>query len=303
MDRNETDPMEDLIAEGKIRQVSRTTGFIHESEIDFDQLYDNLVRNLQRIYAHWDPLITRYTGTRDEVIQEINGDVSSMVTFALWITYNRLRTVAERYSSHSRTQRMNHKAPCSNRMEFPAFLSSTLQSIGPLRILDSPHEIMLIYVPPANTANHYGRTQANNPIEGMYHRLLTHLHELNVQCSPIDLTPTQGSFATTCKFVLSEDLLSIVGSVHRSHYTNDDVRRFLLIANPNIDDTPFATITALTGIKPAVAAQGTTPAKPAGCYILGEKPIFTVYLAQNLTAYDINSVLRYHLTVTEPHSL
>lgn len=53
------------------------------------------------------------------------------------------------------------------------------------------------------------------------------------------------------------------------------------------------------GIQPGVAAIGNKPAKPRGCYILGRvggDPLYTCYIARNVTLYEINAVLRDRLT-------
>lgn len=342
------DPVQQLINDGRTRIVSYSVrSDVLPLVVNLDLLCNRLRTVLHDVYTIWEPLRKRYSGTRSAITNNITQDVNHMVDFALRIFYNRLRSVAERLSPVLKTNRMNSKAPCSDTMEFPSFLSSLLQSVGPLRITDGPQDLLVLYVPPPNTMQNFGRGAVQAPIALNYERLISNLRACGVHLTPIDMDISSGDFWTTCHIISADGFFDVVGTVHSSHYSdntnyynNERIPRSLLLdPNPTLnpfedvtmtvgyvdDDATVAALAALApppnipqgqvatsagrpsglvydvnyfGIRPAAAATETTPARKPGCYVIGRgmNPVFTCYLVQNLSAYDIISILRHRLT-------
>nr|AWV67014.1 capsid [Lysoka partiti-like virus]AWV67016.1 capsid [Lysoka partitivirus]AWV67018.1 capsid [Lysoka partitivirus]AWV67020.1 capsid [Lysoka partitivirus] len=236
---------EELIGDGRLRIVPYHTYLdVTVLTVNLDILATRLKYWLHSIYDIWEPLRLKYSGTAQAITQAIHGDIDHLVDYALWVCYNRLRMVAERYSPTTRIGRMNPKAPTSARMEFPTFVSTLLQTIGPLRVTDGAVDVLLIYAPPPNTMQNFGRMTAQQPDEPRYARLLSNLRSCGVACSAIDIQPNFGSFWTTCQIEMSDGLFDVVGTVHPSHYENEDaIRAAILDVNPT--NTPFES-TALT---------------------------------------------------------
>nr|POE58198.1 hypothetical protein CFP56_21471 [Quercus suber] len=105
---------------------------------------------LQSIYLVWEPLQTRYTGSNTNITASITQNIQNITDVALWVCYNCLKAIVERYSPNTRTTRMNPRAPYSNRMEFPSFISQLLQPIGPLQINDEPEDVLMYAPSPKN---------------------------------------------------------------------------------------------------------------------------------------------------------
>lgn len=56
--------------------------------------------------------------------------------------------------------RMKSRCPISKDMEFPAWISSLIESIGSIRVSDGPVEAFFVYASSAATMNNYGRANA-----------------------------------------------------------------------------------------------------------------------------------------------
>ena len=340
-----TPAFEDLIAEGKIR--TRPTSVYSTPtvlDINFDALAINLKAIVTEIYTSDPDMIQAYPGDYTEVIDEIAQDCNALIDFALLGCYNRLRTIAEIYSISTRTSRINPRAPVSNRLEYPVFISSLLSSIGPLRVPDSAHDCLIIYATTSANMNNYGRTERPDPPEGNYSRLIHHLRSCQYPLAPIDFTNLIGSAWTTAVVESTKDgLLRVVGTIHRTHYQPMDVPRAIFCYNyaTNADNNIFPdlsitadlvnatevttavaalarpthvpesqTATSATrpagiqlpanyfGMIPAKGQSGSSPAVPASVWILGrgKARLFTSYLAERLTKFDVKKLSRSFLT-------
>lgn len=181
------DPLEKLVAHGKIR----TQPYTHYRSattptVDFELLANKIQIILSEAYQYHDPLCLQYAGTNKEIDQCLMSDILALIDFALCVLYNRLQAVAESYSSSTSLSRMKKRAPVDNKMVFPSFLSSSLSSIGPLRITDAGRDALVLYAPLPNTDNNYGRSQAHELVYGHYQRLINSLHSCGIGLSPID---------------------------------------------------------------------------------------------------------------------
>lgn len=326
--------LEELIADGRVRQRPYRTYLTPTVlDISLDLLRARLRNILRSVYVTNDRIRNHYVGTRQEITTDIETDIDSLVDFSILICYNRLRAVAERYSSQIRSSRCNPRAPVNNRMEFPAWISSLLGSIGPLRVPDAANDLLIIYVPPPNTMNNYGRAEQPAPTEGGYHRLTTCFRNLGFALTPIDMSNLCGSFWTTCEFAIRDNLYCIIAPFHPSHYTNDDVvRSFVYSAVPA--ENPFAILTMTYGVvddettttalaavaAPADAPNATAngPTRPVGGYfnvnLLGITPAVAARGTQAAIPASINvigrgstrifaSFLANHITAYEIHAI
>nr|ARO72611.1 coat protein [Spinach deltapartitivirus 1] len=327
--RNQT--VEALIAEGRLYtesySISTTPRLI---DVNFDALYDRITDLLVPLYVGWDALRDLYHGQSATITTNITRDVGYMVTFALWVLYNRLRTVAEGHYYPARTDRMNTRAPVSPRMEFPSFLSQLLESISWLRITDGPTDYLMLFTAAAGTSNNFGRTGVQVPGNSDYENLIDRLRRCGVQMSPIDMTPNVGSFWPTIKVISEESLYYVLGTFHRSHYVTEDVVKAIFLA-PSPRALPFpdltttiglvtdsTVVTAFSALTITGAPAGDSPtsaARPvAGCYNVnyrgirlasgedtpagfyvygrGSTPVYTCYLARRITQFDVNLILR-----------
>ncbi|KAI3797303.1 hypothetical protein L1987_32559 [Smallanthus sonchifolius] len=73
-----------------------------------------------------------------------------MVDTAMSVTYNRIRYILQRYEPTVFVARMNPRLPLSNKYKFPAFISTVLGSIGPLRIVDGLQDTLVVYATSAD---------------------------------------------------------------------------------------------------------------------------------------------------------
>ncbi|CBW77437.1 putative capsid protein [Fig cryptic virus] len=327
------DILEDLIADGRLQITPYVTSTEPKIfDVDFDALWNRINAIIVPIYTNWDQLRFHYPGTTTTVTNNITLDVGHLVTFALWQLYNRLRSVAECFHHPTRTSRMNTRAPISNRMEFPSFLSSMLESISWLRINDGPVDYLALFTAPTGTSNNYGRSTVQVPDNGCYDRLTGKLRALGVQLTPIDMTPSAGSFWPTTQVITEEELYNIVGTFHSSHYVNEDAIRAIFLAGtahsqpfPDFGMTvgfvtdrtvmdPLAALAAPTGTPRSEEAtsagrpvhgmynvnhRGIQPAageqNPSGCYIIGRgyERRYTCYLARRIAVFEANRIIRY----------
>lgn len=286
-----TSVVEEIIADGRLRLTPYNTlsaPVVHD--IDLDLLSTRLHYILKRVYTFWDPLNDQYTGTMSDVTATISNDIDSLVDFAMWCCYNRLRKVAMLYAPKVFTSRMNPEAPCpTTRMEFPDFVSSVIRSIGPLRITDSGTQFCLIYATAASKMKTYGRAAVQWPNWMSYDRLMKGLRSCGVKCSAVndamDPANSHGSFWTTCRLTLNEGLYNFFGTVHPCHYTNiadDVVLATILSEDPTL--TPF----------PNVVNSGGRSGNQ-------QQPVYTCYLAHRICSYHIDGIWREKLTVAADH--
>lgn len=216
--------------DGRVRTVSyNTLGNITVLTMNLDNFYQSLVDLCSLIYPFWEPLKMRYSGTDEEIHANLQNDIAAMADYACWICYNRLRSIAERYAPHVRTMRMNPKAPCSNRMEFPSYISSLIQTIGPLRIEDAAQNCLVLYATTPATMQTFGRTEAHIPADPCYYRLISNLQAVGVRMTPVDFGPHYGAYWPTIMIRDRLQLYDVIGTVHSSHYTNEDIVMALAI--------------------------------------------------------------------------
>ncbi|OWM76666.1 hypothetical protein CDL15_Pgr009231 [Punica granatum] len=119
--------LEDLVADGRLLICPFTTYTAPTVlTVNLDNLAARLTFWCRKVYSFYQPLSSHYCDTAMDITSAVSSDIEHMGTYALWCCYNRLRSVAARYSPATWTARMNPRAPCSNSMEFPSFISSLL---------------------------------------------------------------------------------------------------------------------------------------------------------------------------------
>lgn len=336
-----TDPLERMIASGRYtpRPIEHY-GIPDVLTIDLDVLANTLVTRINTIYQSELNVRNQYNGNSAVVTQQILNDVTAMVDYAVGQTYNKLRSLLDKKIPHLRPTRMNTRCPVYAGQEFPTWLSSTLSSIGPLRITDGASDRLVVYASSAATMQNYGRT---NPVvfnEGNYSRLMAALRHMPVAMTPFNHAGESGSFFPTITPIRRNYVWSLFGQTHSSHYENEDGVRVALCTS-DIGNTPFTdigmtigyvndetTLAALAavaapddipigqdansagrpvsvefnvnyyGIKPAVAAQGSTRAVPRGMYVVGRgtQRYYQCILADQISTTEILELLRYRFT-------
>ncbi|KAL4385547.1 hypothetical protein GQ457_15G014900 [Hibiscus cannabinus] len=211
----------------------------------------------------------RYGGFTNLTTQKIQDGLTAMVNFAMGETYNRLRSILERYDPHSCMTRMSTRCPVASDLEFPTWISSTLSCIGPCRVTDGPTDTLIVYASTAATMQTFGRAEAVQFNYGDYIQLLNVLKDINVQTAPFDHANVTGSYFPTIEIEPTNNHFTLYGTVHSSHYENEDAVRIALLSNP-LGVTPFEKVGMTIGycdvedVVNAVAAAAAPPDIPAG---------------------------------------
>lgn len=250
--------------------------------INFDHLAARLKATLKKVYQTNYALKEAMPGVTFQMIDnEIGECIDHTVDLALLITYNRLRNVADKYSTATRNARMNRRAPHSSDFEFPTFLASLLSSIGPLFIEDGIEDMLVIYATETAKANNYGRTNAPAINLSRVSTFSDALTRAGVKMAKIDpRSVAQGSYFTTIIPTLNHSVWTFTGTQHSSHYEDIDVLRAWLTLHDDVNQravqycglviertTTSAITTAVANARPegvAAAAAATDPADPIG---------------------------------------
>ena len=183
------DPFLDLVASGRVcvRPI-HYYGNATVVEIDLEHLATTMKDRLNLVFPFIQKLRNCYNcGSETSITDTIISDVNMMVDTAISITYNRLRHILELYDHTVCNARMNPRSPGSNRHKIPAFIASVLGSIGPLRIVDGPEPITVVYATSANRSRMYGRATPFTFLYDQFQRLVENLEAIGVPLDTIDV--------------------------------------------------------------------------------------------------------------------
>ncbi|KAK8658604.1 hypothetical protein V6N13_036807 [Hibiscus sabdariffa] len=264
------DPKEQLIADGRLfNHPIKHYGVPTVLTIDLDFAALQIISRLEEVYLNEDHIRYQYGGFTDLTTQKIRDGLTAMVNFAMGETYNRLRSVLERYGPHACMTIMNTRCPVVPDLEFPTWISSTLSCIGPCRVTDSPTDTLIVYASTAATMQTFGRAEAVQFNYGDYIQLLNVLKDIKVQTTPFDHANVTGSYFPTIEIEPTNNHFTLYGTVHSSHYENEDAVRIVLLSNP-LGVTPFEKVGMtidycdIEDVVNAVAAAAAPPDIPAG---------------------------------------
>lgn len=107
--------------------------------IDLDARHATLVSRLRLMFICNDCLCQAYVGTNQHVTKMIEDDTTAYVDYLIGQTYNKLRRILITHPQQ-RAARIKPRCLVPANQEFPRWISSTLSSIGPLRIEDGPRD-------------------------------------------------------------------------------------------------------------------------------------------------------------------
>ncbi|KAI7728102.1 hypothetical protein M8C21_032977 [Ambrosia artemisiifolia] len=197
--------------------------------IDLEHLATTMKNRLNLVLPYIHELSVRYGGDTDTIISDVN----MMVDTAMSVTYNRLRFILESYAPAVCVAQMNPRSPFSNKFKFPAFISSVLGSIGPLRIMDGLQDTMVVYATSADRSKMYGRAQHFEFISGHFYRLIDALEAIGVPLAPIDVKGSNraGSFYPTILLGRDNGWLEFTATCHYSNYRHQDIDSAWLTLN------------------------------------------------------------------------
>ncbi|XP_076932216.1 uncharacterized protein LOC143597661 [Bidens hawaiensis] len=204
-----------------IHYYEKTT--IHE--VDLEHLATAMKTRLNVFFPYIHELRVRYGGiSENDITNKIICDVNMMVDAALSVTYNRLRFILQNHDPIAFAARMNPKSPLSNKFKFPAFISSVLGSIGPLR--DDFQDTLIVYATSADRSQTFGRAQNFDFISGHFYRLIDNLVAIGVPLAPIDVKRSSirsGWFFSTLLVNHEEGLWDFTATCHYSKYKHRDI--------------------------------------------------------------------------------
>ncbi|KAK8925774.1 hypothetical protein KSP39_PZI018640 [Platanthera zijinensis] len=293
-----SDPLAFVIADGRVRtHPYHHYGFPTVLHIDLDNLARRMKTVLNEIVPYEFGILRHYGGATTLADDSIIAGIEVMIDAAMAITYNRLRSVAEKYQPLTRTTRMNPKAPISNNLEFPAFISSVLSSIGPLRITDAARDTLVIYSTSPEKMEAFGRSKNHLFICGNYHRLTDAFRAMNVRMAPIDFDRKDaGSFFSTITPAIRQGCWTFYGDVHPSHYENEDIPRAYLTQFADINSRAF-NFRGLAGDYCAAtnAFIQAAPAATSGNQGVSEDVEHGWVLAHDLTNCEMMDIIRYRI--------
>ncbi|QED42889.1 ORF1 [Rhodiola cryptic virus 1] len=262
------DPLNSIVADGRIRRMPIDHfGFPDIITVDLEALHANIREWLNSLFVDNKEIRIAYLGTKADVTAMIKNDINSYCDFLIGQTYNKLRSILQKYPNQ-RSLRMNTRCPVPKNQEFPRWIVSTLSSIGPLHIEDGPRDRYVCFASTTATMQFHGRVAAPKFIYGGYSRLHEALKKYGVEMSPFDHISETGSFYPTVELCIEENLWRAFGAVHSSHYVNEDFIRAVFVSSATgkspfenigmrigyVDD--WSTLNALT----AVAAPVNIPA-------------------------------------------
>ncbi|KAJ9542099.1 hypothetical protein OSB04_028605 [Centaurea solstitialis] len=221
------DPFLDLVASGRvcIRPI-RYYGKATVVDIDLEHLATAMKNRLNLVFPFIQKLRNCYNcGSETSITNTIIADVSVMVDTSMAFTYNRVRHILELYDHSVCNARMNPRSPGSNRHKFLAFIASVLGSIGPLRIMDGPEPMVIVYATSANRSRTYGRATPFTFNCGQFQRFVENLEAIGVPLGTIDVKAVDhgGSFFTTIVPTHDHGLWGYIAPFHHSHYKHKDI--------------------------------------------------------------------------------
>ncbi|KAM0037350.1 putative mitochondrial tRNA pseudouridine(27/28) synthase [Helianthus debilis subsp. tardiflorus] len=202
--------------------------------IDLEHLATSMKNRLNRVLPYIHELRVRYGGVSDNAVTDtIISDVNMMVDTAMSVTYNRLRFILQSHAPTVFVAQMNPKSPLSNKFKFPAFISSVLGSIGPLRIMNGLQDALVVYATSPDRSKTCGRAQHFEFISGHFFRLIDNLEAIGVPLAPIDVKG--GNRAGSCYPTILLDRvngwLEFTATCHYSNYKHWDIDSAWLTLN------------------------------------------------------------------------
>ncbi|KAJ0462845.1 putative tRNA pseudouridine(38-40) synthase [Helianthus annuus] len=202
--------------------------------IDLEHLATAMKNRLNRVLPYIHELRVRYGGVSDNAVTDtIISDVNMMVDTAMSVTYNRLRFILQSHAPTVFVAQMNPKSPLSNKFKFPAFISSVLGSIGPLRIMNGLQDALVVYATSPDRSKTCGRAQHFEFISGHFFRLIDNLEAIGVPLAPIDVKG--GNRAGSCYPTILLDRvngwLEFTATCHYSNYKHRDIDSAWLTLN------------------------------------------------------------------------
>ncbi|XP_065866023.1 uncharacterized protein [Euphorbia lathyris] len=222
------DPLEQIIADGRIL-MGPINQYVRPEiiTINLDVLHTNIGDHLKLVFQ--DNIFVRgfYNLDPTSNIIDIHADVNSLCDYLIGVTYNHLRfTLEMTCPTELVSRRMHNRCPVSDDLEFPAFISETLSLIGPCR----PFDKLIVFAPAANTATNYGRAVPVTFNYYRYSRFISILKDSNYLVASLHfITGVLGSFFPLTEFrPLSDGVFSLHGTVHSSHYEQEDIVRIAL---------------------------------------------------------------------------
>ncbi|XP_074369183.1 uncharacterized protein LOC141710516 [Apium graveolens] len=222
------DPLEDFIADGRLR-------------VDLEVLHSAITSRMHSIYLADDRFATRYgvCNAADEAC--LKAHISTMADYAVGQAYNRLRGILKMKAYSEVGKRMKTRCPVPKDMEFPAWISSLIGSIGSIRVTDGPGDALLVYATSAATMNRFGRTNDTTYTSGHYNCLLGVMKEIGITLAPVDHNNQTGSAFPTIAVELKNHIFTLHGTLHHSHYDTEDTVRAIFCTDEN-GVTPFEQI-------------------------------------------------------------
>ncbi|KAJ0702179.1 putative mitochondrial tRNA pseudouridine(27/28) synthase [Helianthus annuus] len=202
--------------------------------IDLEHLATAMKNRLNRVLPYIHELRVRYGGVSDNAVTDtIISDVNMMVDTAMSVTYNRLRFILQSHAPTVFVAQMNPKSPLSNKFKFPAFISSVLGSIGPLRIMNGLQDALVVYATSPDRSKTCGRAQHFEFISGHFFRLIDNLEAIGVPLAPIDVKGGNraGSFYPTILLDRVNGWLEFTATCHYSNYKHRDIDSAWLTIN------------------------------------------------------------------------